>query len=210
MLSAQSATTRHLRPVSFGTTGDAFWNYDFGRETIQCGAIPCKADPRVDKDLVDWPMNLMFWNQAGGQYITTRMADVGYDQSGGDQYAFVKDGASFAWDPDPGRKKTKCPITGSTPHFRMYRNPALESSFDPQWGFYVIASSHFDIRECGRHKRFGDSERAERVIALAAAQVWGSSSIDYEYLNLGNPEPLRREGNHHWDNTGFATAIRVS
>jgi hypothetical protein len=88
--------------------------------------------------------------------------------------------------------------------------------YNPELGYYVIATSHIDRAECPlpfleRFRWSGRSETAERRFADLAP--WGSAAVQRNQLDLLNKIPLygqrRRQGRHVLENNGLATTIRV-
>lgn len=189
---ATGATTDKLSLYHIGP--DSFWTYDFTEQTVSSSGV-------------DWPVNLLFYKNAHMFKIDDRMPE--YDQSGSEMHNQVDDGDGAKWASDGGKKKTKCPFTGSTPHFRRYRNPDKQSSYNRSFGFYIIATSHIDAHECTRWRWFGKSEKAEEAIAKDARRDFGSDAVQEDRWPLGNEEPYREEGDHIWQNSGDGTTIRV-
>ena len=79
--------------------------------------------------------------------------------------------------------------------------------YNSAWGFYVIGSTHYDIRECGRGATFGWSETSEGWVTWRWRANGGWAQNDWRYFS--NPEPVRVEGNHIWQNDGYASRLHV-
>lgn len=209
-------STRHLSAVKI--RGDVFFNYDFDPKD--------KNAPSASGDQVDWAVDFIFWNNAEVDKVKNGLRAAGdLDQIGGAMYESVSDGGPDYWDTDKGIKDTKCPGLPTQPsiarHMRIYADPSEQGGdnrlYNIDWGYYVIATSHFDYRECSTNgiRWSGRSERAENRIANTARAAWGSSRVAEDDLPLGNPEPWRVQGNpmrklaHIWANDGNATVVDV-
>lgn len=89
--------------------------------------------------------------------------------------------------------------------------------YNPTWGFYVLGTSHIDYLECPPTEAtwFGQSERTEARIAYWASREWGAQNVEYssQWLNnvegLGHVNHVRVEGNHIWQNNGWATVVKI-
>ncbi len=191
---AQGASTSRLSKLAF--YGDQFWNYDF---TIR----------RVRAHKVDWPISLVFYGNASINKVKGFL-DNEYDETGSPMNARLNDGGRWRWDTDNGRKTTKCPGLLSQPssarHYRIYADPD-DRLYNSAWGFYVIGSTHYDIRECGRGATFGWSETSEGWVTWRWRANGGWAQNDWRYFS--NPEPVRVEGNHIWQNDGYASRLHV-
>jgi hypothetical protein len=205
VMPANAGSTSNLRVVRIGNA-DMFYNYDFLPKDDSLQPEPDGTNPRR----VDWPMNLLFWHYANTFKIADRFADK-YDAHGTEMYGRINDGDGWNWKADIGIKETFCPQRGST-HFRRYTNKRHASSYDRRWGFYVLATSHVDFRECAEGKWAGKSEQAEAEVAQDAREYWGAPAVHEDALNWENRERYRREGaqrNHIWQNSGYASTIKV-
>ena len=192
--SAQGASTTRLSLLAFH--GDQFWNYDFTAR-------------RVRADGVDWPMSLVFYGNATINKVKRFLGNE-YDKSGSPMYARLKDGRRWQWDTDRGRKTTWCPGLKTQPpwarHYRIYADRD-DRLYNAAWGFYVIGTTHYDHRECAIGKRFGWSENSEAWITHRWRLNGGWAQDDWKYFS--NPEPVRVQGNHIWDNNGWASRLHV-
>jgi len=205
---ASTATWVHnVRPIHVGP--DVFYNYDFTQPSLSAE--------------VDWPIDLVFWNSA----LTPNQVKL-FDFGGSiadPAYMNITQGNGPVWDTDQG-SKSGIPGCNTVMHYRVYRDDnAASTHFSTNWGFYIVASSHYDRFEeckvpdpfCGCLKSVGDhwsgkSEHAEHQIAGVAAGRWGASAIQSDFVQLYNAEIDHREGshNHKWYiNNGKATKIKV-
>ena len=192
--SAQGASTSRLAKLTF--YGDQFWNYDF-------------TTNRVRANGVDWPMGLVFYGNATIGKVKSFL-DNKYDRTGSRMYARLNDGGRWRWDTDKGRKTTLCPGLPTQPswarHYRIYAD-ADDRLYNGSWGFYVIGSTHYDNRECASGSTFGWSETSEGWITHRWRLNGGWAQDDWKYFS--NPEPVRVQGNHIWQNNGWASRLHV-
>lgn len=191
---ADGASTENLKQVH--SKLDAFLNYDFTEE-----------DHSQNK--VDWPITVLFWNGA------THVDDVKFlfrdrfHARGSPMNSYLNNGAGWQWDSDKGRKENKCSI-GDSAHYRIYAPSGQDYFFNKAWGFYAIASTHFDHNEClGINEWFGLSTKAEARLADEAENILGNRDVRRNALPFGNAEPERIQGDHHWRNEGNATTIKI-
>lgn len=202
--------TSKLRTVCID--GDCFWNYDFNPKARTLG---------VSSRRVDWPIDLIFWGNA-----TVQKAKDGLNWAGNfrhtlgasEQVARLNDGAGWVWDSDEGVKTSTCPVFGRALHTRLYAD-SDDQLFNLTLGFYVIASSHFDVNECNREyygKWHGKSELVENEIARKIEEKrdagWPALTgwiVDEDAINLRNLEVGPSRGRYRLFNNGFATKIYV-
>ncbi|NIQ82617.1 MAG: hypothetical protein GTN93_31975 [Anaerolineae bacterium] len=189
--SADAATTSHLTLLS--VREDRFWNYDFNSKT-------------VSSTNVDWPLGVLYWNNAEVDKVKGIYGSW-FPYGGGAKYLRLKDGTSYVWDQDGGRKNNPCPIwQQSARHIRIYAD-SDDRLYNVSWGYYVLASSHKDWQECWAGSQFGWSEESEGIF-VAFAQSRGYAAA-HDWGNFFNYEAPRWEGNHYWDNNGYASAVNV-
>lgn len=199
--SAAANVTKHLTVVRI--VEDGFWNYDFNPEGMIAKPGDARAHPdHVASDNVDWPVNLVFYDNATYEKIRAGYETQGYDRSGAAKWEYVNDGTGTGWEwvSSGGRKKTKCPRQGSTPHMRMYGAagygvPYTDRLYNTHIGYYMIATSHWDYRECGffyKGRYSGLPESAEHVFALAAMRIWGTAAVREDRAPFGNGEETTR------------------
>jgi hypothetical protein len=172
--------TRALLPE---VGGDAFWNWDFHRTSI----------PPYSTEAIrttDWPINLIFWNNAdvetakdlwnrgaasvpGGYLFATPQYGRVWDR--GEQPAGHRTPGHAVWDRDRG-SYTGAVCVGHKWHYRVYApSPGVggdDRIYNLSWGYYVIASSHQDHhdnwKKICKGDWYGGSEDAEHKVAGAA------------------------------------------
>ena len=195
---AGAATTSNLTLLSLRE--DQWRNYDFTEQT-------------VSSNKVDWAVSLMFWNNATINRVKNHLGNE-YDQVGSRQNGRLRDSVSvgFVWDQDGGRKTTLLPGCPGQPndarHYRIYAD-GDDRIYNLDWGYWVFGTDHYDIEECpgGPPAWFGYSETAEDWITWRWRQNGRSATDDWAWFY--NPEPFRVEGDHIWDNNGYASALHV-
>lgn len=185
---------------------DRFLNFDFSTTT-------------ASRTKVDWAIDLLFFGNANINKVKKKL-NPWLPSHGGPMYARVNDGTGWVWDTDSGIKTQLCPAANQTAaHMRIYAPPSTDTFWNRSWGYYVIASSHFDHNECWINGEwFGHSEIVEGVISRYASSAWGSRAVYPNYLDTHsfmmaagrNGYYAYAEGNHIWENNGLATIIRVS
>jgi hypothetical protein len=185
---------------------DRFLNYDFRSES-------------ASRTNADWPIDFLFYGNASINKVKKKLRPwLGW--KGSSQYAKVNNGTGWVWDSDKGIKTQLCPIKGQTAaHMRIYAPPTTDTLWNRGWGYYVIASSHFDHQECWSGAKFGWSENTEHWIASRARDAWGEDAVDEDYLELTNAiygvstktgdQVPYADGNHIWFNDGLATIVDV-
>lgn len=189
---AEAATASNLKLL--GIVEDRFWNYDFDSQT-------------VSSTKVDWAMSMLFWNNAE----VDKVKDIyrsDYPFGGGAKYAYLNDGSGYVWDSDGGKKDIYCPsYQAEARHMRLYAD-SDDHLYNVSWGYYVLGSTHKDWQECWPFpSHFGWSEETEGMFVNYALNRGYSGSHDWG--NFYNYEAPRWEGNHYWDNNGFASQINV-
>jgi hypothetical protein len=183
---------------------DTFMNYDF-EERIS------------SKWGVDWAVALMFWNNATINRVKGILGNE-YDQEGGpmngllaESYDYYQNPA-WHWDSDSGRKTTAAPGCPGQPddarHYRIYADQD-DQLYNMYWGYWVFGTDHYDIEECpgGDPAWHGYSENAEGWITWRWSVNGYGATNDWAWFY--NPEPFRVEGNHIWENDGYASALYV-
>lgn len=191
---ADGATASNLKALHI--ENDAFLNYDFTEEDR-------------DKDKVDWPITILFWNGATDVDWVKEILGGRFDKEGSRQRAYINNGAGWSWDGDKGRKEVQCGW-GDSAHYRIYAPSETDHFFNEAWGFYAIASTHLDHNECEFiNEWFGLSSKAERWVADEAVHKLGHKDVNRNALAFKNAEKERVEGDHHWRNEGMATTIKI-
>ncbi len=202
--------------VTLQGQGDAFMNYDFNWNEKD-GGKP------YTNNKIDWPVNLVFVSSSGvirnsSDKLSTsavkRVVQNEFKGSGGPMRAALehKSGTSEVhteWDEDSGRKvfqETDCSVSSSdyNYHFRIYGPDGEGTLSHPEYGKFLIATSHVDFREqCGESQRwFGNSEEAEAYIAQRFYEhdLW----VERDRVPLSN---FIRDGRYR--SNGYATVIHM-
>jgi spermidine/putrescine-binding protein len=190
---ASGTTASNLALITIGN--DTIRNYDFHSQTVSATNV-------------DWAVDLIFSNNATINKVKSAL-DNPYDQGAtcaSPQYGRLDDGAGFVWDEDSGKKTTCCPITGSDYHFRIYADSDDRLGYNPTYGYWVFGTTHKDVKECGTGTWYGDSEVAEQYMRSVKPATWGMTA---EAINLQNYEAPRWDGDHYWNNSGYATVFSV-
>jgi hypothetical protein len=189
---ARAATTNNLTPIGMGY-GDSIWNFDFTQ-------VPGSYLH------VDWAVSLLFYNNAEIDKVKN-IADGKYWFYGSTQHAYMDDGSGGSYDADKGKKTDTPSCLGSTRHYRIYAPTSTDRMYNPSFGYYVFATSHYDHHELC-NASFNDSEGTEHdLYNLFNGKGYASY---YDWAWFYNPEQNRVEGDHHWNNDGYATYIRIT
>lgn len=188
---ASAATTSNLTILGlYG--GDQISNYDFNSTSYSSRNV-------------DWPVTFMFTDNAEVDKVKDALDYLGYPYAGGVKYARQKDGASLAWDSDRGLKNA----TGNcatTYHMRLYADPNDDRGYNLLDGYYVFGTTHRDINENCDGELFGYSEYAEDKFVDELETKYAVSEDCCGFYNL---EAYRAEGNHIWQNNGYASYVEV-
>jgi hypothetical protein len=188
-----AATARYLHQIH--VEEDAFLNYDFQSEDHA-------------SDNVDWAVSLIFWNNSSIDSIKEDL-HFWFPSSGDPMHAYLNNGAGWNWDTDSGIKEHYCTVVGDNVHFRIYGPPA-DHLYNRRWGFYNIATDHIDHNECNYIDKWsGESEKAEGIIARVFGEYMGEQTVKRDWAYLENLQLPEQEGDHHWENDGFATKLRM-
>lgn len=182
--------------------GDWFLNYD--------------GEANYQRSTRDWPIDLVFYNDADVDTVKRAFAQFGYTRTGNPEHeaynVYSRRQGPYRFDDDQGRK-TECDSRGHDEHYRIY-GPKADRFYSPaaRWGYFVVASTHYDIGDgCPGDRRFGYSERVEGVVANFAENGlhW---LVHEDYMGFGNKEPFHADTNsrsHVWESDGRATFIKV-
>jgi hypothetical protein len=191
---ADGASTSNLKQIRI--KNDAFLNYDFTEENHS-------------KNKVDWPITVVFWNGVDNVDDIKLLFRDRFHATGSPMNSYLNNGAGWKWDSDKGRKENLCSL-GDSAHYRIYAPGGEDRFYNTAWGYYAIASTHFDHNECtGVNEWFGLSTKAEARLADEAENILGKRDVRRNSLAFGNAEPERVEGDHHWRNEGQATTIKI-
>ncbi len=119
LLAREDSTNAHQASLSnWGTINmgeDSFYNWDFHTQ-------PTSFDCPSACDKVDWPVSMLFWDDALINTVKVGLLDAIGGQSGASHsanYARLNDGSGWVWDGDGGIKNdNSCPSVGY--HMRLY------------------------------------------------------------------------------------------
>lgn len=198
---ASAATARNNVCYFFQTNDGAVWhNYDYTSKNAYCNNV-------------DWATSLMFYEYANIDKVKSILHTRGYGANSTNSMHMPigtpRMSPGVTWDSDAGKKGVACPGRNQTTrHYRIYAPPAYQMNYSVMYGYFVVASTHWDGNECWiTGKRHWGSEEVEthigRVLSAAGYQV------NYDWANYSNWEPYRVEGNHTWENDGWATFVRI-
>jgi len=196
---AQAASTNHLHVLHVVGSGDYWLNYDMMSE-------------RYSSSNVDWPVTMIFTNNAEVNKVKNVLRDTGYFSSfpgswNGMHNAVADDGTDdYHWDRDAGVKGSSCPRGSITQHARIYGGEG-DRIYTPELnlGFYVLVTTHYDANECGGGTTWhGLSGMVEKSVAEYMDNRY---SVNRDWLNVHNVEGKRFEGNHKWWNNRYATRV---
>jgi hypothetical protein len=190
---ASGATASGLRTLGFGYS-DSIYNYDFASQSVSASNV-------------DWAVSLLFRNNSEINKIKNILS--GSYWIGGTVASpmnfYLNDTGSWEWDSDSGMKTDTPSCLGSTRHYRIYAPSSTDRFYNPTFGYYVFATTHQDHHEaCDAW--FDDSEGTEQDIANKMSGM--GYSVQYDYAWFYNPESAV-QGDHHWNNDGYATYINV-
>lgn len=195
---ADAATAGQMQGLSMGY-GDIIYNYDFTTSS--------NASYRT----VDWATSMLYYNNANVNSVKRiQQQDFNYYTHGGPEYGYQVDAYGSnaqggGYDTDTGTKTDTPSCFGSTRHTRTYAPSATDTMYNPGFGYFVYATTHIDHHELCNDS-YGDSENTERNLANLFASKGITTYYDYGYFY--NRE-YRDEGNHHWNNDGYATYVRM-
>lgn len=190
-LSADAASTSRLTVVRVGA--DSIYNYDFMSKTASATNV-------------DWPVTIIFRNNAEVNKVKNHYRDTWPCAS--QKYGrLMDDGTSYVWDSDGGAKN-RCTLLGDVYHLRVYAD-GDDRLYNPEFGYWVYATTHIDHNEQLWGEWFGESERAEEWWRDWAVKQRRWTAVCDDCLDLKNAEAYRTEGKHRWRNSGYATSIVV-
>ena len=116
-------------------------------------------------------------------------------------------GGGLTSDADNGKKRKLCPLTGeSARHYRVYGLGGTGGGrlFNTTLGYWVPASAHMDVNECGTGEYYCCNEATEEYLTSSSAP---HTAVVNDKFNLYNAEPYRDENGHIWFNSGYASTI---
>lgn len=184
------ASTSNLRTLGFGY-GDSIYNYDFENQA-------------VDSTHVDWATSLLFYDNANINKIKS-ILESSYWLFGSKENAYLDDSGFWEWDQDGGMKTEIPTCLGSDAHYRIYAPPETDDFYNPNFGYYLFGTTHHDHHElCDSW--YDNSEGTESDIANKMSSRGYYTRYDYAWFYNAQSET---QGNHHWNNDGYATYIQV-
>jgi hypothetical protein len=209
---ARAVTANVDAYVILGINEDRFRNWDF-----HCG----NADSCITRTNVDWPMVLLFYNNAEINKVKDNILAPRYDQGAtcaSAQYARVNDGSnSWRWDDDSGKKTTCCPGAFGQPdtadHIRFYSNGRVtrDRMYNSSWGYWILASTHQDHNEpqCTSNPAwFGYTETAEdNVFSYWTNNLGRPATNDQQYWNNAQNDD---QGSHYVRSNGYTSVFWVA
>ncbi len=121
--------------------------------------------------------------------------------------AYMNDGglSLWTWDTDSGIRLTNCPPYGWFEHLRVYAPPSTDRMYNTYYGYWILASTHFDGNDGCDNPAFGYSETAQGWFVQNARTIWRAAAVSENCCWMFNEEPLRYEGNHIWESNGYAS-----
>lgn len=171
---------------------DGFYNYDHKSQ------VASNAN-------VDWPVTIVFTMDA--DLPTVKNALWGYAPAwDGTMWDWVSDNRPGGeWHGDKGSKSAANPLATAN-HMRPYAphnsGTGKDQFYNLSWNYYCVGTTHWD--NYPSLLKYGYSENAEHVAVDHYAlyhYVW------YDYYYFYNYEPYRVEGDHRWDNDGWASEV---
>lgn len=183
---------------------DSFYNWDSVAQTY----------PPITSE-VDWPVSLLFWNDADVNKVKDLLGEIGLDKRilNSTKYLWLNEffpGLDDVVDADSGVKRGVCPFSTTQEHVRVYAPPDFDSFFNVSWGFFVLGSTHIDKDECiPGSKMFGWSEDAEDYVSTFIVGEVGFGNVAPDWASFFNETAYVQVMNHVLKNNGKATAVRV-
>ncbi len=200
----------HGQPSNFnvvGWSGGPVWaNYD------ELSPLPYSASPRN----TDWPIGAIFWNNANVNKVKDALFPY-YSAGAGntehlDLFTNFPNTSSEDQDEDRG---VKTPDVGSgcsryDLHFRVYAPYPADMFYYTGYGYFVVATTHYDINEGCPGAVFGYSETAELLLGTAATNLGYpvGPNLAPMYNAICYPNACQ-DGDHIWYNNGNATYISI-
>ena len=188
-------TAVNLQPVK--SAEDQFYNYDFTAKTVSATGV-------------DWSVTIVFYGNASVSKIKKAYQIRGWSNPFvTTMYGYLNDGAGFGFAGDGGVKM----FATKTPHMRLYAPGGR--MYNAAWGYYVVATTHFDNAELKAPPTqwFGKSEEAATVAVQTAVTAWGAKNVTVNTLALDNAqygEEVGANGERHiWQCDGMATMVKV-
>lgn len=212
MAAANASPSHRVQYERLSAGGSQFFNYDGDRVRQPNNGVA--GQPYATNR--DWPVTMIFADNASINKIKNRLDLLGYPRAGGAQYEGYKVSSNGFrhFDSDKG-KKDSCNSSADDSHIRLYGNSETDRFYDPRYGYFVVGTTHRDHGDgcggAGVTPYFGYSEMIEEhfadVFDNAGLSVWN------DYVPLDNREfPQRYDvhaPDHVWSNDGNATVVRI-
>jgi Concanavalin A-like lectin/glucanases superfamily len=197
---ASGGTSRRLQRFHVG--GSTFWNYDFSKTSL-------------DSTKVDWPVTLIFWNNAAVDDVKL-WGSCNCATEWGLTHSSVGYPGEW-WIPDLGSALGGGYCFGNKWHYRVYGDgstiPHHNYLYSLAWGYFVVGTSHIDHHENCPGEWSGNSEKAEQRIADESRAWWGAFHLERDKVPLHNTYWNHGKGfwrgKHLWRNDGKATKIKT-
>ncbi len=158
---------------------------------------------------IDWPVTMVFYNNATVDKVKARY--WGTTSCGTDMFLAVSDGGGMQWDSDHGTKDgCSNPTQPNVRHMRVYAVTPGDRMYNAAWGYYVLATTHWDKNEFYiwlNVDTYGWSEEIEEYVT-DWAWSWGLSVAD-DAVYLGNPENDYWQGKHFYQSNGYASIVDI-
>jgi len=169
---------------------DAWYNYD-------------GESSSYDADNVDWPINMLFYNNAN----VGKVMDIywGGAWPASNMYLYCDDGGGWVVDSETGSKSGDI-LTPTRYHMRIYADDGYRM-YNTSYGYYCIASIHKDVNEGLPYAEYGWSEDMEDYVCDYADNE--GYTVYEDYSSYGN-QIYEWQGNHYYQSNGYASAVNVT
>ncbi|HTU13665.1 MAG TPA: hypothetical protein VMF31_00580 [Solirubrobacterales bacterium] len=235
---SSAAPTDNLRLIKKGSDDDysytwgyeirgsiLFHNYDFTDDPSSM-----EVEGTALSDNVDWPVTMIFLGQSSVNKVK-KLFEKPFSSTGGAMYframedlehyvrpEWTRWGSPWWYtDSDKGRKTGLCSsgtlprMKFSTEHYRIYGHPYYDGWYTPSWGWFTVATTHVDVRECDQianRDYYCCSEQTENRLANLAASRLGRKRVKRDKVNLFNADSGNTvDGNHTFETDGKATVV---
>ena len=176
----------------WGGGGDTCYNYDCHNTSGSSSNI-------------DWGIDIIFSGGSGANIPAIRSVvnNAGFNGPGGTEYGYIAN--RNYWDGSTGEKKPSGCTYPDSYHMRQYAMN-IYSSYDPNIGYYVFASTHNDHWEnCGGWTE--ETEASKQTFSGVFANA--GYSVQDDYWGLSNTEEGTDSNGKVWDNNGWASWVHM-
>jgi hypothetical protein len=173
-----------------------FYNWDFHSQTVDCGER-------------DMPVTMVFGYNASEGKVKNALS-LFYPYGSLNQYGRVRNNSSnsLQWIGDGGRKTSVPPFRNCDRHYRLYGQNG-DRSYTPFFGYYVIATTHFDCNEGYGDDYYGYNESAAQDVE-GAVRILTSWTVYPNLLTMGNTASgWDAAHKHFYQSDGMATYVYV-